>query len=165
MARDAEPLVCPSCATTHALDLRFCPDCGMPLTYGGVVREERPESPLHERMRKVKPQYAEGTLVRVATGRQQPEAEMIQGMLLEEGVPSTLKRSIGFDVPDMLAAGPRDVMVPASGVATAREVLLQSDLHDRGDGRPIVDPRKLLIGLLAGIAVVAIILLAASALS
>lgn len=164
MPRDAEPLVCPSCATTHPLDLRFCPDCGMPLTYGGTVHEQDPESERHERMRKVKPQYAEGQLVRVATGRQQPEAEMIQGMLLEEGVPSTIKRSIGFDVPDMLAAGPRDIMVPASGVETAREVLLQSELNDRGDGRPVVEPKKLLIGLLAGIAVVALILLVGSAL-
>ena len=51
--------------------------------------------------------------MRVAGGRHQAEAEMIQGMLLEEGVPSILRRSPGFDVPDFLAAGPRDVMVPA----------------------------------------------------
>ena len=34
-------------------------------------------------------------------------------MLLEEGIPSLLRRSGGFDVPDFLAAGPRDVLVPA----------------------------------------------------
>jgi hypothetical protein len=39
-----------------------------------------------------------------------------------------LRRTAGFDVPDFLAAGPRDVMVAQSGVATAREVLLQSEL-------------------------------------
>ena len=49
-------------------------------------------------------------------------------LLLEEGVPSTLRRSAGFDVPDMLAAGPRDVLVPESGVEVARQVLLQSEL-------------------------------------
>jgi hypothetical protein len=163
MPREAEPLLCPSCATTHPLDLRFCPDCGTPLTYGGTVREQSPASELHARMRLVKPQYAEGPLVRVATGRQQPEAEMIQGMLLEEGVPSTIKRSIGFDVPDMLAAGPRDIFVPASGVETARDVLLQSDLLDRTDGRPVVEPRRLALGLLAALVVVALILVVASA--
>ena len=35
----------------------------------------------------------------------------------------------GFDVPDMLAAGPRDVLVPESGVEAARDVLLQSDIE------------------------------------
>ena len=66
----------------------------------------------HERARKVKPQLAEGELVEVAWARNQAEGEFIQGLLLEEGVPSMLRRSAGFDVPDFLAAGPRDVMVP-----------------------------------------------------
>jgi hypothetical protein len=30
-----EPLVCPGAATTHGLDERFCPSCGMPLVYAG----------------------------------------------------------------------------------------------------------------------------------
>lgn len=51
------------------------------------------------------------------------EGELVQGILLEEGIPSILRRSGGFDVPDFLAAGPRDVMVPASGVETARALL------------------------------------------
>src|SRR5215208_5017345 len=49
-------------------------------------------------------------------------------MLLEEGVPSVLRRARGFDVPDFLAAGPRDVMVPASGAETAGEVLLEAEI-------------------------------------
>ncbi len=60
---------------------------------------------LHARARKVKPQYTEGELVRVAAPRHQSEAELIQGLLLEEGIPSMLRRTRGFDVPDMLAAG------------------------------------------------------------
>ena len=52
-------------------------------------------------------------------------------LLLEEGVPSTLRRSAGFDVPDMLAAGPRDVLVPESGLEVARQVLLRE--RHRGD--------------------------------
>ncbi len=66
--------------------------------------------------------------MRVAGGRNQAEAEFIQSLLLEEGVPSVLRRSAGFDVPDFLAAGPRDILVPESGVPTAREVLLQAEL-------------------------------------
>ncbi|HEX2412372.1 MAG TPA: DUF2007 domain-containing protein [Solirubrobacteraceae bacterium] len=71
----------------------------------------------------MRPQYAEGPLVRVATARHQAEAEMIEGLLLEEGVPSLIRRSGGFDVPDFLASGPRDILVPASGAERAREAL------------------------------------------
>ena len=48
---------------------------------------------------------------------------MIQALLLEEGIPSLARRSGGFDVPDFLAAGPRDVMVAAGGLDAARELL------------------------------------------
>ena len=84
---------------------------------------EQPLSEAHGRARKIDPLYTEGDLVRVAGGRNQAEAELIQGILLEEGVPSVLRRSAGFDVPDFLAAGPRDVMVPESGADVARELL------------------------------------------
>ena len=66
--------------------------------------------------------------MRVAGAMNQAEAEFVQGMLLEEGIPSTLRRTRGFDVPDMLAAGPRDVMVPASGHSAARDVLLEAEI-------------------------------------
>src|SRR3954469_353833 len=117
-----EPLVCPSCASTHALDALFGPTWGMPLVYSGATGVDQPITERHERARKVKPQYTEGALVRVAGARNQAEAGVIPGLLLEEGVPSLLQRTRGFDVPDMLAAGPRDVMVPLAGAPTAREV-------------------------------------------
>ena len=53
--------------------------------------------------------------MRVASARNQAEAEMIQGLLLEEGIPSLARRSGGFDVPDFLAAGPRDILVAVLG--------------------------------------------------
>src|SRR6202012_3842694 len=111
------------------------------------------ESDRHRRLRKVQPQLSEGELVKVGWGRKQSAGEVIQGLLLEEGVPSMLRRSAGFDVPDFLAAGPRDVMVPISGAQTAREVLLQSDVVKSGatTSRP-VDPRRLLAGLLVALA-------------
>jgi hypothetical protein len=152
-----EPLVCPACASTHALDQRFCSRCGMPLVYAGRTGVDEPITDRHERARKVKRQYTEGELVRVAGARHQAEAELIQGLLLEEGVPSLLQRTRGFDVPDMLAAGPRDVMVPASGAETAREVLLEADMIDT---TTVVNPTRayrVLAGLLGGVALVAVI--------
>jgi hypothetical protein len=111
----------------------------------------------HARARKIKPQLAEGELVRVAGARNQAEAEFIQGLLLEEGVPSLLRRSAGFDVPDFLAAGPRDVLVPASGVQTAREMLLEAELIGPEQPSAAVAPARLLVGLLAALAVGALV--------
>jgi hypothetical protein len=153
----AEPLVCPSCATTHGPDERFCPDCGMPLVHAERADLDEPVSAARERARKIKPQFTEGDLVRVAGARHQAEAELVQGILLEEGIPSMLRRSRGFDVPDMLAAGPRDVLVPASGAAAARDVLLQADLLAPEPGAAVEHPGRLLVTLLAVVALVAII--------
>jgi hypothetical protein len=114
----------------------------MPLVRPGGEPLDAPLSDAHERARKINPIFTEGDLVRVAGGRNQSEAELIQGLLLEWGVPSVLRRSAGFDVPDFLAAGPRDVLVPEAGVETAREVLLQADLApktgERSAPRPLV---------------------------
>jgi hypothetical protein len=104
---------------------------------------DEPLSEAHGRWRKIDPTLTEGELVRVAGGRNQSEAEFIQALLLEWGVPSILRRSAGFDVPDYLAAGPRDVLVPEAAEETAREVLLQADLAPTtGDGR---GPRPLVV--------------------
>ena len=99
----------------------------MPLVYAGS-REQEPITDAHERARKVRPQFARGDLVRVTGGRNLSEAELIQGILLDQGIPSILRRTRGFDVPDFLAAGPRDVLVPESGYEAARELLRDADL-------------------------------------
>ena len=150
------PLVCPSCAEPHPPDERFCRSCKMPLVYGGGLVEE-PVSARRERARKIDPRYTEGDLVRVAGAMNQAEAEFVQGLLLEEGVPSTLRRTRGFDVPDMLAAGPRDVMVPASGRDAARDVLLEAEIvRDEPPGAEPA-PSRVLAVLLAVLAVGALI--------
>jgi hypothetical protein len=120
-----QPLVCPACGTGGAQSERFCPRCGSPFVYApGMAGPAAPRGEeARERARKVHPPYAEGELVRVASAQNQPEAELIQGLLLEEGVPSLVRRSGGFDVPDFLAAGPRDILVPRGGEAAARAVL------------------------------------------
>ena len=112
--------------------------------------------PLRQRVRKIKPQLSEGQLVRVIGASNQAEAEMIQGMLLEEGVPSLLRRARGADVPDFLAAGRRDVLVPASGLLTAREVLLQAEMISETPASPTA-PGRVLAGLLAAVLLVGVI--------
>jgi hypothetical protein len=106
-------------------------------------------------VRKIKPQLSEGELVRVIGAANQAEAEMIQGMLLEEGVPSLVRRARGSDVPDFLAAGRRDVLVPASGLATAREVLLQAEMLT--DASASTPPVRVLAGLLLAVILVGIV--------
>ena len=91
------------------------------------------------------------------TARQQAEAEFIQLLLLEEGVPSTLRRTAGFDVPDFLAAGPRDVLVPESGLEVAREVLRESDIEPvTPNGSPAGNPSA--VGLLIGIGIALLVI-------
>jgi Putative prokaryotic signal transducing protein len=110
--------------------------------------------------RKIDPRYSHGDLVRVARAQHQAEAEFVQSLLIEEGIPSMVRRSAGFDVPDMLAAGPRDILVPSSGELAAREVLLQAEFLDpqeQAASRPVRNPTRLLVGLLALVALVGVI--------
>ncbi len=156
MAEEAS-LVCPSCGDAHPASERFCPHCGMPLVHGGENEYEATER--QRRARKIKPQYSEGELTRVAGARNQVEADFVQNLLLEEGIPSMQRRARGFDVPDFLAAGPREILVPASGVVAAREVLLQSELLPTGQvGLSWGSTAwRVLAGLLLGLAVLAIL--------
>jgi uncharacterized protein YbaR (Trm112 family) len=152
------PLVCPRCGSSHSLSERFCPDCRMPLVYAGHTEADEPVSERQARARKIKPQYAEGDPVRVAWARNQAEAELMAGMLLEEGIPSLLKRARGFDVPDFLAAGPRDVLVPVSGAEAAREVLLTADRPLSQDSSVATShPLRLLGWLVAGVGAAALV--------
>jgi hypothetical protein len=156
MAREgerSEPLVCPSCDSTYPPEERFCPNCKMPLVHDPRSSAVPPVTERHERARKIKPQLADGELVRVAGARNLAEAEFIQGLLLEEGVPSMLRRTAGFDVPDFLAAGPRDVLVPEAGVGPAREILLEAELISEERQSTAVAPGKLLAGLLGALAI------------
>jgi len=114
-------LACRRCgATSEQHGDRFCPVCGMPFVPAGEALEV---TETRERARKVHPAYAEGQLVKVAWAPNQSEAELIAGLLLEEGVPSVIRRARGFDVPDFLAAGPRDVLVAAGGAEVASQML------------------------------------------
>lgn len=74
-----------------------------------------------------------GKLVKVAFARNQVEAEMIQGLLNEAGMPSVLKRARGFDAPEFMAAGPHDVLVDSSHAHKAKEVLADTITENETD--------------------------------
>jgi Putative prokaryotic signal transducing protein len=151
---EVRPLACPRCARKYPLEERFCSECGMPLVYVGRG-EEQPITEAHERARKIKPQYTGGQQVRVASAGNLAEAELIQGILLEEGIPSVQRRTRGFDVPDFLAAGPRDILVPEAGLEVAQQLLAdvragetEPVSSDAGDQKPL----RLLAGILIALA-------------
>lgn len=154
-----EPLACPTCARKFPLSERFCPDCEMPLVYVGRGEQE-PITEAHEKARKVKPEYTGGDPVKVGFARNLAEAQMIQGILLEEGIPSFERRSRGFDVPDFLAGGPRDILVPGAAADAARELLADTGEHIVDPNAPSSadeQPVRLLLGILAALAIGALL--------
>jgi hypothetical protein len=90
----------------------------MPLVHAAGAEHHASER--QRRARKIKPQYTDGELVEVARASDQPQAEFIANLLLEEGIPCVLRNSIGGYSPMI---GPREVMVPASAAQAAREAL------------------------------------------
>ncbi len=114
-----------------------------------------------------------GKLVKVGFARNQAEAEMLQGLLTESGIPSILKRSGGFDAPEFLAAGPRDIWVNKEHAHEARRILeetmtegddeaeeraeLNEEAHLRKtDGDPMT-PQRLALYVIAGFVAAVII--------
>jgi hypothetical protein len=101
--------------------------------------------------------------VRAVWARNQSEAELIEGMLLEEGIPSVLRRPPGFDVPDFMAAGPRELLVAQSALEATREVLLQNDITPRPLARESTTPAlRVLAALLIGVVVLALVAVVAT---
>jgi hypothetical protein len=61
--------------------------------------------------------------IKVAAAPDETSALLMDGVLKDAGIPSLIQRAPGFDAPDFLAAGPRDVLVPGSLFEEARRVL------------------------------------------
>jgi hypothetical protein len=61
--------------------------------------------------------------VKVAAASDETDALLMDGLLKDVGIPSLIQRAPGFDAPDFLAAGPRDVLVPESLLEDAKQVL------------------------------------------
>ena len=107
---------------------------------------------------------ADGDLVKVASATDEAEAELIQGLLRTEGVSSVLRRTAGFDVPEFLAAGPRDVLVAQDEAEAAREVLQEvpgNDSVPSGDStstsRRVLAAVLIVMALVAGVVCVALV--------
>lgn len=91
--------------------------------------EDEPEAAILAPIGPVQPDRS----VRVATAANQAEAELLQGTLQAAGIPSTWRRT-GGDLPGLLAAGYREIYVPADAADEAQAILATSDLaqaHDR----------------------------------
>ncbi|QIN83588.1 hypothetical protein GBA63_13785 [Rubrobacter tropicus] len=61
--------------------------------------------------------------VKVAAAPNETDALLMDGVLKDAGIPALIQRAAGFDAPDFLAAGPRDVLVPGAFFEEARQVL------------------------------------------
>ena len=66
--------------------------------------------------------------VHVAGARHLAEAELLQDVLRQAGIPSLIRRNAAFDVPELLVAGRRDVLVRASDIEAAYDLLMGFDV-------------------------------------
>lgn len=60
---------------------------------------------------------------KVGSAPNETTALLMEGVLREAGIPALIQRAAGFDVPDFLSAGPRDVLVPEPDLEDARQIL------------------------------------------
>jgi len=124
-----QPLRCPVCGRGFPESERFCPDCLLPLER--IPQPARPTTRRREQARKIDPTYAQGPLVELVRARNEAEAEFLRSLLLEYGIPAVLRRAADLRAPDPLGGGPFELLVAASGLEAAREVL-----HPRGGALP-----------------------------
>jgi len=61
--------------------------------------------------------------MKVAAAPDESVALLMEGVLKDADIPSLIQRAAGFDAPDFLAAGPRDVLVPGALVEEAKQIL------------------------------------------
>jgi hypothetical protein len=159
----SEHLICPGCGSHHGPDQQFCAQCSGALGMDEAPQLGRAAQERQDHLRKIDPRFTEGKLVKVAGGRHLADSEMIQGLLLEYGIPSMTKRAGGYDVPDFLASGPRDILVPSSAEEAARNVLGDMATGDLSAAAP--NPKKVFAGLIALLAVGAVVVFVADRLS
>ncbi len=143
-AGTVEPLACPTCARRFPLTERFCPDCEMPLVYVGR-RGEQPITDPELRAQRVRPEYASGDLVKVAAASSPAEADLIIGILLDQGIPARTANALPSVFP---TAGP-DILVPQSAYEAARALVADTGEHLLEAEQPRRAAIRLAIGMLA----------------
>ena len=166
---------CPFCGASLTRGLASCPECDLPLlsddgsrptvfdgaehfddqiaSDAGFAFEPRalPVGMLNP-SRRPRPEYTRGPLRCVVVALNQAEADMLEDMLAAEGIPSVVRRVGRADVPDFLAAGRRELLVPESALGAARDLLRVEDAG--GDYEP-ASPMAVGAAVLAGLALVA----------
>jgi hypothetical protein len=92
-----------------------------------------PDAPRSATVAPVGVPQPDGT-VRVAVAANQAEAELLQGVLEDAGIPSNWRRT-GGDLPQLLAAGYREIYVPGDAADEAQAALatLEASDSDRDD--------------------------------
>jgi hypothetical protein len=65
----------------------------------------------------------EESWVKVAAAPDESSALLMEGLLKDADIPSLIQRARGFDAPDFLSAGPRDLLVSASLLGETKQVL------------------------------------------
>lgn len=61
--------------------------------------------------------------IKVAYAPNEATAGLMEGLLRETGIAVLIQRASGFDAPEFLAAGPRELMVPETELDEARQIL------------------------------------------
>lgn len=61
--------------------------------------------------------------VKIGSAPNETHALLMEGVLHNAGIPVLVKRGAGFDVPDFLSMGPRDVLVPEVYAEEATQLL------------------------------------------
>lgn len=145
-AGTVQPLGCPTCARRFPLTEHFCPDCQTPLVYVGRGEEEPITDP-EMRAQRVRPEYASGELVKVASVSSPAEAELILGILLDQGIPARANQ-----LASVFPTSSRDILVPRAAYPAARALVADTGEHEIAQVPPRRAALRLAIGLLAGLA-------------
>jgi hypothetical protein len=87
-----------------------------------------PDSPQRAIAAPVGDVQPDGT-VRVAVAANQSEAELLQGVLADAGIPSNWRRT-GGDLPELLSAGYREIYVPEAAAGEAQALLATLEADD-----------------------------------
>lgn len=61
--------------------------------------------------------------IKIGSAPNETVALMMEGILRNADIPVLIRRPAGFDVPDFLSGGPRELLVPEDALPEARELL------------------------------------------